>query len=158
VTHLAALLLPALLLLAPPPVHAAPVPDPAAGAAVSSEAGAHGVLHAWDERRSAAWARGDVAGLRQLYVAGSRTGRVDVAMLRAYAARGLRVTGLRSQLLAVEVRSRTPARLSLRVTDRLVGGVVRGAGGPLALPRDLPTTHAVTMLHRRGGWRIASVR
>ena len=40
------------------------------------------VLRAWDERRAAAWARGDPAALSELYVAGSRTGRPTGACSR----------------------------------------------------------------------------
>ena len=62
------------------------------------------VLRAWDVRRSGAWASGDPASLRSLYTDGSRSGRHDRALLAAYAGRGLRVTGLRTQVLAVAVR------------------------------------------------------
>jgi hypothetical protein len=132
------LLLATLLGLGPVP------PDPAA------------VLHDWDDRRAAAWAAGDVGALRALYTPGSAAGRADVAMLRAWRARGLRVTGLRMQLLAVHVRLRAPDRLVLVVTDRLAGGVV--VPGPLGLPRDLPSRHVVTMRRVAGEWRVSRAR
>lgn len=113
------------------------------------------VLHAWDEQRSAAWADGDVAELRSLYAPGSRAGRADAAMLRAWRARGLRVEGLRSQLLAVDVRRRTAARLVLEVTDRMTGGVA--VPGGWSLPGDLPSRHVVTLRRVAGEWRVASV-
>lgn len=112
-------------------------------------------LHAWDERRSDAWAAGDVAGLRALYTPGSAAGRADVAMLHAWQDRGLRVTGLRMQLFAVDVRRRTTTRLVLDVTDRLVGGVV--VPGRVALPQDRPTRHLVVLRRVAGQWRVASV-
>lgn len=130
-----ALLLPAVLALGPSPAD---------------------VLHAWDERRAAAWAAGDPAGLRSLYTAGSVAGRHDAAMLRAWTDRGLRVRGLRMQLLRVEVRTRTPGRLVVGVTDRVAGGVA--VPGRVALPRDAPTRHVVTMRRVAGEWRVSSVR
>src|SRR5215210_1945355 len=36
------------------------------------------VLRDWDRARSAAWARGDVAALRRIYLTGSRVGAHDV--------------------------------------------------------------------------------
>lgn len=114
------------------------------------------VLHAWDERRASAWAAGDATALRALYTPGSSAGRRDVAMLRAWSARGLRVDGLAMQLLSVDLRRRTPDRLVLDVTDRLAGGVAAPIG--LALPRDRPTRHLVTMRVVAGEWRVSAVR
>lgn len=129
------LLLPAVLALGPAPVD---------------------VLHAWDDRRAAAWASSDAGELRSLYTAASVAGRRDVAMLRAWSARGLRVTGLRTQLLRVDVRVGTPDRLVLGVTDRVAGGIAVPAG--VALPRDAPTRHVVTLRRVAGEWRVSSVR
>src|SRR4051794_16820032 len=86
------------------------------------------VLHAWDERRAAAWAAADPAALHRLYVPGSPAGRADVAMLLAWRHRGLHVDGLRMQLLAVRVERRSSGRVVLRVVDRVVGAVAVGAG------------------------------
>ena len=47
-------------------------------------------------------------------------------MLRAWADRGLVVRGLHTQLLAVREVARTRSTWTLRVTDRLVGGVAVG--------------------------------
>ena len=53
-------------------------------------------------RRARAYARGDAAALRRLYVAGSRTGaRRRAPCCAAYVDRGLRVTGMRTQVLGV---------------------------------------------------------
>lgn len=114
------------------------------------------VLHGWDEQRADAWATGDAPVLRALYTPGSAAGRRDVAMLRAWTARGLRVDGLRTQLLDVDVRRRTPERLVLDVTDRLTGGTAEPAG--LALPRDRASRHVVTMRVVAGEWRVSAVR
>ncbi|MGZ6792311.1 MAG: hypothetical protein ACXVFV_05115 [Mycobacteriales bacterium] len=111
------------------------------------------VLHAWDARRAAAWADGDTAALRSLYVAGSRSGAADVAMLRRWRARGVRARGLQMQVLAAEVRAATPHRLVLVVTDRLVGAYAVAAGERVALPRDTPTRHRVVLALVAGEWR-----
>ncbi len=55
-------------------------------------------------------------------------------MLRRYAARGLRVVGLRTQVLAVEVLRHHARHLALVVTDRVVGGAAVGHGSRVRLP------------------------
>ena len=81
-------------------------------------------------------------------------------MLRAYQRNGLRVTGMRMQLLSVEVVDRTPSRWVLRVTDRLHHAVAVGEGTTVELPRDRASTRTITL--RRSSpaqpWRVASVR
>lgn len=116
------------------------------------------VLRSWDARRAAAWARADVAGLQALYVPGSVAGRRDVAMLRAWAARGLRVRGMRMQVLAVDVVHRRSGRLVLTVTDRLARAVAVGHGVRRALPRDVPSSRTVTLVRQAETWRVAAVR
>ena len=116
------------------------------------------VLAAWDARRSAAWAEGDVPALRALYVAGSRTGRADVRMRAAYVDRGLRVEGLATQVLALDVIVESRGALSVRVTDRVVGGLVVGEGTSTSLPRDRATTRTLALRRIDGEWLVASVR
>jgi hypothetical protein len=118
---------------------------------------ASAVLHDWDDRRAAAWSAGDVAGLDALYVPGSAAGRTDVAMLRAWSARGLVVQGMRMQLLDLDVRRASDARLDLVVTDRLGGAVAVGPGVRLPLPRDGVTSRRVVLVQREGEWRVADV-
>jgi len=115
-------------------------------------------LAAWDSRRAEAWAAGDVAALRDLYVAGSRTGRADVRMLSAYVERGLRVEGITTQVLAWKVLEESADALTVRVTDRVVGGVAVGEGTRSPLPRDRATTRIATLRHVDGGWRMEEVR
>ncbi|MFC6045094.1 hypothetical protein ACFPYL_18545 [Nocardioides hankookensis] len=121
----------------------------------STPAGASAVLHDWDARRAAAWAAQDPDALRSLYVPGSTTGGADVAMLRAWRERGLRVRELRTQVLSLDVRRATATRLDLLVTDRLSGAVARGPGVRLPLPRDRPTTSHVVLVRDGDGWRVA---
>jgi hypothetical protein len=115
------------------------------------------VLAAWDRRRARAWARADAAELRRLYLPGSSVGRRDVRILEQYAARGLTVRGLTVQVLAWQVRSRSAHRLRLRVTDRVVGGVVVGHRGTQSLPVDRPSRRDVLLVRHRGRWVVAAV-
>jgi hypothetical protein len=117
------------------------------------------VLARWDRARAVAWARGSPGELRRLYLPGSSAGQRDVRLLRRYADRGLRVEGLRVQVLAWSVVGRRRDRLVLRVTDRLVGGVaVRADGSTRArLPVDRPTERRFTLVRREGRWLMARV-
>ena len=131
-------------------------PQPSALDARAAEPYAARVLRAWDARRSRAYARADGAALADLYVAGSRTGAADRAVLRGYRDRGLRVTGMRTQVLAARVLRESGRRLVLLVTDVLVDAVAddRG-GGRWALPHDRPSTRRVVLVHEDGAWRVA---
>jgi hypothetical protein len=115
------------------------------------------LLRAWDRRRAAAWAEDDPSALRALYLPGSSTGRRDVAMLAAYHRRGLQVTTMRRQVLAVQVRDSDPRTLSLVVTDRLVEARVTGRGVRAVLPRSRPATRRIVLRHERVGWRVDEV-
>jgi hypothetical protein len=117
------------------------------------------VLRAWDAARADAFADGDVAVLRSLYVDGSAAGTSDAALLRAYLRRGLRVEEMRMQLLAVEVLREERRLLRLRVTDRLAGAVAVGEGTRVPLPRDAASTRVVELRRAPGEpWRVATVR
>lgn len=133
---------------------AAPVPSvPSAGAT------ALGILHAWDASRARAYATGRAQRLRELYVPGSSAGRADVALLRGYHRRGLRVTGMRTQVLSLAVLEHRADLWRLRVTERLVGAVAVGRGDRTTLPRDRPSAHEITLMRaERGRWRVAGVR
>ncbi len=115
------------------------------------------VLRSWDARRAEAWARGSPRMLARLYTSDSVAGRRDRAMLRAWADRGLVVRGLRTQLLAVHEVVRTRSTWTLKVTDRLVGGIAVGVGIRRALPRDGATTRTVWLRLLDGRWRVSGV-
>lgn len=141
--------------------------SPAAPALVSATAPAReqsreehalAVLRAWDGRRAEAWARADGATLRGLYTDRSRAGRRDVAMLRSWAGRGLRVEGLRMQVLAARVRVANERRIVLVVTDRVAHAVAVGTGVRSVLPRDAASTRIVSLRRVAGEWRASSVR
>ncbi|MDN5746054.1 MAG: hypothetical protein L0H31_13140 [Nocardioidaceae bacterium] len=150
-------------------------PKPAPAAAIASSARSVGVLPAveslvvlreWDRSRAAAWAAGDVAALRDLYRRGSTAGERDVAMLRRWRERGLRVRGMSMQVLSVELRARTARRLVLVVTDRLVGArAVRGGGSAtpsggqpsgLPLPEDRASSRRLTFTRVGGRWLLSA--
>lgn len=116
------------------------------------------VLRAWDRARSDAWASGDLADLRALYVDGSSAGERDAAMLRSWTERGLRVTGLDMQLLAVREVRRTDSAWVLRVTDRVVGGVAVGSKERIRLPVDAASTRVIRWERGQVDWQVASVR
>lgn len=121
------------------------------------EVRAAAVLRAWDKGRSRAYASGDVEGLARLYAPRSGAGRADVRLLRSYLDRGLRVTGLRVQVLSLQVLSHHRHRWTLRVTDRVAGGVAVGGGRRWSLPRDRASTSRVVLRRGAGGWRVAAV-
>lgn len=124
-----------------------------------SRTGPAGILAAWDERRASAWAAGDTEALRDLYVAGSRTGAADLRLLRHYRGRGLAVTDLATQVLALEVVERSGSRLVLVVTDRVVGGRAVGRGtSPIALPADRASTRRIVLARPDGTWLVAEAR
>lgn len=126
--------------------------------ATPARAEAVAVLADWDRRRSAAWAAGDPGGLARLYAPGSRAGREDVAMLRRWLGRGLRVTGLRMQVLDVHADDADGPRRELVVTDRLAGGEAVGRRTRSLLPRDGWSTRRIVMDQVGGTWRVVSVR
>ena len=140
-----------------PAVPAASSPDAPRGR--SAGAAALGILHDWDVSRAGAYAAGRPRLLRELYVPGSSAGRADVELLKRYQRRGLRVTGMRTQVLSVAVLEHRTGLWRLRVTDRLVGAVAVGDGGSTTLPRDRPSGHEITLMRaERGRWRVAGVR
>ena len=78
-------------------------------------------------------------------------------MLRAWVARGLVVRELRTQLLSVRELAHTPTTWTLRVTDRLAGGVAVGPGVRRPLPSDQATTRTLWLRRVDGAWVVAAV-
>jgi hypothetical protein len=125
---------------------------------VAAEIPGLAVLRRWDERRARAYAAGDLAALGRLYVPHSRAGTADARLLRGYRRRGLRVVGMRMQVLAVDVRRHTRAVVRIRVTDRLADAVAVGHRRRVKLPEDRASAHVVMLRRSSGhGWRMVSV-
>jgi hypothetical protein len=91
-------------------------------------------------------------------VVGSAAGAADLRLLDAYRAQGLRVVGMRMQVLAVAVLEARPDRWSLRVTDRLARAVAVQGGRRRDLPRDRSSTRVITLMRGPDAvWRVSSV-
>lgn len=156
-----------LLSMLAPPSAQAHAPSGSSAVSVSAAASSPGdraavgdalvVLHRWDRARAQAWRRVDERELRSLYVAGSGAGRSDVRMLRAWTSRGLVVRRLRVQVFGVRMLRHSSGRLSLRVLDRVAGGVVEGEAGRWALPSTSPALRRIDFVLTAGKWRVASV-
>lgn len=116
------------------------------------------VLREWDALRAEAYAAADITALSGLYAEGSTTGANDIAMLRRYAARGLRVTGIRTQILAADVREFSDTVVRLKVTDRMVGARAVGRSETVDLPRDRASTRTISFVRRHGSWVVDEVR
>lgn len=116
------------------------------------------VLREWDAQRSEAYAAADVTALGRLYAAGSTAGANDTAMLRRYAARGLRVTGIRTQILAADVRDLSATKVRLQVTDRMVGARAVCRAETVDLPHDRASTRTISFVRRNGSWVVDEVR
>ena len=124
----------------------------------TAEAEALRLLRSWDRERSVAYATGSASRLRALYVPGAAVGAADLRVLHGWTHRGLRVSGMRTQLLALSVLDASPGLMRLRLTDRLTGAVARGSGGPVLLPRDRASTRELTLVRGGRRWRVSAVR
>jgi hypothetical protein len=140
---------------------AAEAPGPgSADDPVPSPGRASVVLRDWDRARAAAYAHGDVAALRRLYLGRSEAGRADARLLRRYLARGLRVEGMRTQLLELRVLAHGSHRMRLRVVERLVGAeaVHRRTGFRQPLPHAAAGERVVELRRTPdGAWRVVGV-
>ena len=154
-------------------VQAAPAPspaDPAARAIGSAQLPApaiqaraagtdwHAVLDRLDRRRERAYAAADPALLRAVYVSGSPVLRHDLATLRAYSERGVRLTGVQLRTLDVTPLDRSGHCVRLSVVDQLDRPTAHGDGGAVRLPRDRATARVIVLRDAADGWRIAAVR
>ena len=129
-------------------------PGPAAVEARSAEPYAVRVLRAWDARRSRAYAHADGAALADLYVAGSRTGAADRAVLRGYRDRGLRVTGCAPRCSPRGCcASPGDGSSCWSPTSSSTRWPVTRVGRRWALPHDRPSTRRVVLVRSadRGG-------
>jgi hypothetical protein len=116
------------------------------------------VLDRWEGRRAAAYAAGDVRGLRRLYSRASRAGARDAAILRAYGERGLVVEELATQVRSVQLLDRSGRCLRLRVVERFAGGTVSAGRSDRVLPAGTATTRVITLVRADRGWVVRGVR
>jgi hypothetical protein len=116
------------------------------------------ILDRLDRRRELAYASEDPSLLGAVYVSGSPVLRRDLAMLLAYAERGVRLTGVRLRALDVRLLGHAGRYVRLHVVDRLERPTAHGAGGAVRLPRDQATSRVIVLRDGAGGWRIAAVR
>lgn len=134
--------------------------SPASAATLPSQGGRPGplaVLHAWDERRAAAWAAGDETALARLYTARSPARAGDLALLRRYRERGVSVPDVRMQVLRAAVLVDRPGRVVIRVTERLASRAAFVGTRRVLLPRDTAQTHVIDLRRVRGSWRVETV-
>ena len=111
-----------------------------------------------DRQRERAYAAEDPALLRAVYVSGSPVLRHDLATLRAYSDRDVRLSGVRLRTLDVEPLGRSGPYVRLDVVDQLDRPTAHGADGTVRLPRDRATVRVIVLRDASDGWRIAGVR
>ncbi len=127
---------------------------PAPSAAAVTD-GPVAVLRRWDQARASAWSGGDVRRLRSLYVAGSAAADRDVARLRRWLDRGVRLRRMQTQVIRAEVLGSAEDRWVLEVTDRVARAVTDDG---TRLPSDAASTWRITLRRVDGEWRVAAVR
>jgi len=116
------------------------------------------VLAGLDASRAEAFRAGDPATLTEVYTGGSDALAADRRLLRRYARRGLRVHGLRMEVVDLRLVGHTPGRATLRVRDRVgAGHVVDAEGRRTRLPADGFSEHRIVLVRTDTGWRIRSV-
>lgn len=115
------------------------------------------LLGGLDAARAHAFVTDDEAGLRDVY-ADDRTARADIAVLRSYRERRLRLEGMLMVRESCRVTARSSRRMTLDVVDRLAPTRVRASdGAERDLPRDQPTRRVVILERTPAGWRVAEV-
>jgi len=116
-----------------------------------------GVLTRLDRRRALAYVSADPRSLRSVYAPASTVLRRDRAMLRAYSERGISLSGVRLDLLAVHLIDRGSRWVRLRVVDRLRRPTAHAPRATMLLPQDQPTRWLIGLRRNADGWRIANV-
>lgn len=116
------------------------------------------VLRAWDTQRAEAYATADVRALKALYLPDSAAGANDVALLKQYAARGLRIEGMSTQIFGIEIVDHARERLELSVTDRLASAIAVGDDVRQVLPRDEVDTRRISLRLVDDRWVVDEVK
>ncbi len=128
-------------------VAATPRPQPAPLRAVR-------VWEEWQAARAAAYSSGEVGALRRLHDPRSRAGRRDVAVLRAYAERGLTLDlATRTRRLSVLVAR--PRLVVVRVVAR-TRAVARSGAAARVLPTAPWQRRRLVLRLVDGRWRLSA--
>lgn len=117
------------------------------------------VLDGLDTTRAAAFAAADAADLRRVYVAGSQALVRDEASLRTLTAAHVHATGVRHQVLAVQVVRSSGSAAVLHVADQMSAYAVLDPAGRV-VQRTAPRgrrSMTVSLVRTVGGWRIADL-
>ncbi|MCX6395809.1 MAG: hypothetical protein NTV23_04940 [Propionibacteriales bacterium] len=116
------------------------------------------VLHDWDAARASTWARDDPVALAGLYVPGSVAGARDVALLRRYQRRGIRLESMQMQVLSLRIVIRRQDRLRLVVVERFAGARAVTATGARQVPAGAPVRRMIDLRRPADRWLVAAVR
>jgi hypothetical protein len=118
-----------------------------------------GTLAVLDTARARAFERGELTALAAVDAPGSPALAGDTALMRDMLSRGAHASGLRQDVLALEVRQVTPARVVLRTTDRLRSYSFLDRNGRVltTAPEKPAERHEVTLTKTAAGWRISTV-
>jgi hypothetical protein len=138
------------------PTYSPAAPSPAAGPASTRWAG---TLDRLDRARSAAFARGDPAGLRAVYARGAPALSRDEDVLARLAEAGLRARGLRLTATTVAVAGRSAGRVRLAVSDVMPPYRLVDAVGTVVAERPGRGAQSWIVVLARDGraWRVYDV-
>jgi hypothetical protein len=133
-----------------------PAVTPAAAAATIDWAS---ILRALDQARSAAFARGDPAGLRAVYAPGAPALQRDQDVLARLTGAGLRAAGLRLTATTVTTADRSGDRVRLAVKDVMPPYRLVDAGGAVVAERPGRGARSWSVVLARAGdrWLVYDV-
>ncbi|CAO5166827.1 Serine/threonine protein kinase [Frankia sp. AiPs1] len=132
-----------------------PTASPVAGQ--SPEQVWRGVLGGLNAARSRAFEQGKEVLLADSDVPGSQAYNSDVQLIRTIVGRGAHSSPLRTEILALQVRSSSSGQTLLRVTDRLESYDFLDAGGQVIGHQDAkaPVQRDLVLQHTTVGWRVS---
>jgi hypothetical protein len=116
-------------------------------------------LRALDQARSAAFARGDPAGLRAVYAPGAPALERDQQVLARLTGAGLRAKGLRLAATSVTTADRSGDRVRLSVTDMMPPYRLVDTGGAVVAERPGRGVRSWSVVLARAGdrWLVYDV-
>jgi len=116
-----------------------------------------GVLAGLNTARSRAFEQAQESLLAESDAPGSDAYNADVGLIRQVVARNAHSSPLRTDIVALEVRSDGAERTVLRVTDRLQAyDYLDAKGQPLQhQPARPPAQHDLVLVRTQSGWRVS---